>query len=243
MPFSAVCSRYSRWSSMTVLKPPTSLIASVTPSNSSGWLSTSQLRAVIAARLFVGQEGQHDVARRLAALAQPLANDRQQHRVHVLHVDGPAAPDAAVARPRRRTDAPPVGRVGRDHVEVAMDQQRRREPGPRLRSWSTTLARFWRDSSTVGSRPTSASMAATYSAAVRSPAPIVAGVRGVDPDQVAGEACDLLLRGDGRHPAIVPPTAHVRYRLVRPRRGCLICYRDAAGLVEYATSTRVRVAE
>lgn len=41
MPFWAVSTRYSRRFSLTVKeKPPTSLIASVTPSKSPGWLST-----------------------------------------------------------------------------------------------------------------------------------------------------------------------------------------------------------
>ncbi len=42
MPFSAVSTRYARTSSLSVIEnPPTSLIASVTPSNSSGRCSTS----------------------------------------------------------------------------------------------------------------------------------------------------------------------------------------------------------
>src|SRR5665811_2457674 len=48
IPFSAVCSRYARVGSpvflagTVTLNPPTSLTASLTPSNTSGWLSTTQ---------------------------------------------------------------------------------------------------------------------------------------------------------------------------------------------------------
>ena len=79
---------------------------------------------MVAARLLVGQERQHDVTRRLAAFAQPLAHDRQHHRVHVLHVDRAAAPHAAVGDLAGQRVHPPVGRVGGDDVEVAVDQQR-----------------------------------------------------------------------------------------------------------------------
>ncbi len=54
------------------------------------------VRAVRAAGLLVGDERQHDVPRRAAALAEPLPDDREDHRVHVLHVDRAAPPDAAV---------------------------------------------------------------------------------------------------------------------------------------------------
>ena len=42
MPFSATWIRYMRWPPIVALKPPTSPIASVTPSKRPGWLSTSQ---------------------------------------------------------------------------------------------------------------------------------------------------------------------------------------------------------
>ena len=40
--FSPVCSRYARRPPTSIEYPPTSLIASVAPANSSGWLSTIQ---------------------------------------------------------------------------------------------------------------------------------------------------------------------------------------------------------
>ena len=58
---------------------------------------------------------------------------RQHHRVHVLHVDRAAAPDAPVALlPGERVDRP-VGGVGRHDVEVAVHAQRRRGRGRRPR--------------------------------------------------------------------------------------------------------------
>ena len=134
--------------------------------------------AVGTARLLVGEEGQDHIAGRAAALTQALADHGQDHRVHVLHVDGAAAPDARVVRAIVGLVADvagegvdlPVRRIGGDHVEVAVDEQ----GGP---LWSspvmrvTTLARDLSDSRMVGSRPTSARSPATYSAAWRSPGP------------------------------------------------------------------------
>src|SRR5262249_42736972 len=67
--------------------------------------------------------GEDDVAPRPAALALHLAQQGQHHRVHVLHVHGAAAPDVAVAYLARERVHRPVGGVGRDDVEVAVDEQ------------------------------------------------------------------------------------------------------------------------
>ena len=80
--------------------------------------------AELAAGLLVGDEGQHDVARRLDAGAGPVADQRQHHRVHVLHVDRAAAPDVAVALLAGERVHAPLGRIGGDDVEVAVHQQR-----------------------------------------------------------------------------------------------------------------------
>ena len=53
------------------VKPPTSLIASRDALESSGWWSTSQWAAVDAAGLLVGEEGEDEVARRLACRSGP----------------------------------------------------------------------------------------------------------------------------------------------------------------------------
>ena len=126
--------------------------------------------AELAAGLLVGDVGQHDVARRLDAGAGPVADQRQDHGVHVLHVDRAAAPDVAVALlAGERVDAP-LGRIGGDDVEVAVHEQRRaaRRSAPAMRA--TRLARPGSDSWISDSMPTSASLQATHSAAARSPA-------------------------------------------------------------------------
>ncbi len=73
--------------------------------------------------LLVGGVGDHDVPPRPDPGARPGAYDGQHHRVHVLHVDGAAAPDHAVADLAGEGVHAPVGGVGRDHVEVAVDKE------------------------------------------------------------------------------------------------------------------------
>ena len=77
----------------------------------------------VAARLLVGGEGEHDVAVRLAPLAHPLPDDREDHRVHVLHVDRAAPPHAAVGDLARERVTAPVERVGRHDVQVTVNEQ------------------------------------------------------------------------------------------------------------------------
>ncbi len=142
------------------------------------------VRAEPAAGLLVGHERQHDVARRLAAAARAHSpDDGERHRVHVLHVDRAAAPDAAVDDLAGERVDRPVGGVGRHDVEVAVDQQRRRGCGPRPRSGR----RRWRGPApTRGSSarcPTSASLLGDVLGG--RPLRRWPGLDGVDPDQVA----------------------------------------------------------
>ena len=73
--------------------------------------------------LLVGQEAEDQVSRRATPRAGQVTDDGQHHRVHVLHVDRAAAPEAAVAFLAREGVDLPVGGVGRHHVEVPMDHQ------------------------------------------------------------------------------------------------------------------------
>ena len=83
------------------------------------------LGTVDAAVLLVGEEREHEVALRGSAGAQQVGGGREDHRVHVLHVHGAAAPEHPVADlPRERIDRPVRG-IGGDHVEVAMDDEGR----------------------------------------------------------------------------------------------------------------------
>lgn len=83
--------------------------------------------AVGAAGLLVGEEDERRVTGGLRAGAGEVTDVREDHRVHVLHVDRSPAPDAAVALLRGEGVDLPVGGVGRHHVEVAVDG----ESGPR----------------------------------------------------------------------------------------------------------------
>ena len=111
------------------------------------------------------------VARRLGAGAGEVAQVGQDHRVHVLHVDGAAAPDAAVALLGGERVDLPVGGVGRHDVEVAVDG----EAGPvavRALDADDDAGPPGLALEELGSRPTSASWPMTYSAASRSPGPL-----------------------------------------------------------------------
>ncbi len=198
--------------------PPTSLIASVTPSKSPGGCrpDTGPVRP---ARLLVREEGQHDVARGLAAGAHPLPYDREGHRVHVLHVDGAPAPDTAVRDLPGERVVRPVGRVGRDHVGVPVDEQGgpggvlaldARDGGSaalvRLEDLrlETDLGELLRH--VLGGEPLTG-------------ARVVAVVAGVDPDQVTTEVHDLLLGvpdADGLARAALAHAASFRCRCGAP---------------------------
>ena len=117
------------------LNPPTSLIASVQPSNSSGWLSTRN-RAPLTPPASSSATNATTTSRGgRSPRARPLPDHRQQHRVHVLHVDRAAAPDEAVPLLAGERVHRPLARVGGDDVEVAVQQQRRPRTGRCPRSW------------------------------------------------------------------------------------------------------------
>jgi hypothetical protein len=78
--------------------------------------------------LLVGREGEHDVARRPQALPGPGPYRRQDHRVHVLHVDGPAPPHDPVAHFAGERVHRPVGGLRGDDIQVPVYQHRRRGP-------------------------------------------------------------------------------------------------------------------
>ena len=61
-----------------------------------GMVVDEPARAVVAARLLVGDAGEDDVALERQALALEARDDERGHHRHVLHVDGAAAPQVAV---------------------------------------------------------------------------------------------------------------------------------------------------
>ena len=123
MPFSAASIRYSRsWSLTVKLKPPTSPIATPTPSKRSGRLATSHCDPNRPPASSSAKEREHQRTTRLASRSQPVSDDRQDHGVHVLHVDGAASPHhrdsvVIVDLGRERRVCPVIG-VGRHDVEV-----------------------------------------------------------------------------------------------------------------------------
>lgn len=54
----------------------------------------------------------------------PGPDDREHHRVEVLHVDSAAAPHVAVPNLAAERVDPPVRRLRGHHVEMPVDQQR-----------------------------------------------------------------------------------------------------------------------
>jgi hypothetical protein len=171
-------------------------------------------RAPLPARLLVGEEREHHVARRASALPQPLPDHREHHRVHVLHVHGAAAPDASVSDLAGERVHTPVRRIRGDHVEMTVDQQ----AGP------TRVLALDPDHDTGalrmglehGGHQAHLAEQLRYTLGRRAlpRAGVITGVRRVDPDQFAGESGDLILRGRAagvagrcvfRHPAMVAP--------------------------------------
>ena len=80
--------------------------------------------AVFAAGFLVGDEGEHQIARRDHAVAFELPGDRDHHPDHVLHVDCPAAPHISVLDCTGERMHAPVGGLGGHHIQVAVNQQR-----------------------------------------------------------------------------------------------------------------------
>ena len=153
------------------------------------------VRAVVAARLLVGEEGEHDVARRLAARCGSRSRTTARIIASMSFMSTAPRPQTQPSRDLagERVDRP-VGGVGRYDVEVTVDQQRRPARGRRPPSRATTLARPGSDSKICGSRPTSASLAGDVLGRRALPrAECVAVVARVDPDQLAAEVDDLVL--------------------------------------------------
>ena len=153
-------------------------------------------RPVGAAGLLVGQEGQHHVARRAAALAHPLPDARRASSRPC-----PSCPRRRGPRRSRPVISPEngctcqSGRVGRDHIQVPVDEQGgpgrvlARDPGDDA---GPALIRLedGRLEADVGEQSGD-----VFGGLAFAGAGVVAPVGGVDPDQVAAQGGDLVLRG------------------------------------------------
>ena len=96
---------------------------SVQPSKSPGCSVGEEPGAVLGAGLLVGGERDHDVPAGPYARARPVPDDREDHRVHVLHVDRAAAPHHAVADLAGERVHGPVAGLGGHHVQMTVDEQ------------------------------------------------------------------------------------------------------------------------
>ena len=81
-----------------------------------------------AAGLLVGHRGQLEVAPQRHPEPGQQPDDGHAHGHHVLHVDRAPAPDGAVVDLAGERRVPPAPGLGRDHVDVAVEQQRGRSP-------------------------------------------------------------------------------------------------------------------
>ncbi len=158
------------------------------------------LRPERAARLLVGEEGEDEVARRHDAVAAEPAGDRDHHRVHVLHVDRAAAPHVAVLHRTGERVHRPLRRLGGHDVEVPVDEQRATlavrpgQPAEDVRCAGRARVEDLHLVPDLGELPRDVLR--------RLPLPDralrLAGVGGVDRDELRGQLDDLVL-GGARH--------------------------------------------
>ncbi len=150
------------------------------------------VRTELAAGLLVGQEREYDGPAREPSRAYPVADHRQDHRVHVLHIDRAPAPYTAIGDLAGERIMRPVGGVGRDHIQVSVDQQR---VGPgRIRSVDPCHHRSPTGLGLEdrGVQPDLVQLLRhVFRGAPFARAATVAEVAGVDPDQVTAEIDDL----------------------------------------------------
>ena len=84
-----------------------------------------EVRAEHSPVLLVGEEGDNEIACRLAAALEDVAKGRDDHRVHVLHVHRPAAPEHSVADCSLEGVDCPIRRVGGYDIRMPVHDQRR----------------------------------------------------------------------------------------------------------------------
>ena len=176
------------------------------------------VRAVGAAGLLVGEEREHDVARGDGALGGELARERQDHRVHVLHVHRAPAPDVAVLdRAGQRVDRPLALVEGHD-VEVPVHEQRGALGIGALQPREHVVPPGSPGLDHLGLEPHLAQLRVHVGGGLglARGGRELSGVLAVDLDELAGQRHDLVLgTTHARHPA-----TH-RDRTARRRLGCV----------------------
>ncbi len=166
-----------------------------------GLVLDDERRALDAAVLLVGEERQDEVALGLLPRAQDLGDRRQDHGVHVLHVDRAAAPQHPVADLAcEGIDAPVLGDRG-DDVEVPVQDEcglvavAPGHPGHHVGATRDRLVELGLETEC---REVGADVFGRF-ALPRSTAAAV--VRRVEPDEIASDRDDLGERRIGRRHA------------------------------------------
>ena len=153
--------------------------------------------ALQSARLLVGEEHERRRPRRLLTGPREVAQVGDDHRVHVLHVDGPAPPDAAVALLAGERVHLPVGGVRRDDVEMTVHGEAgTRGVGPLDPDHHRRSARLALDEHGVQTHLGELVHDVLGGLAFPWARP-VAVVDRLDPDQVGADARDFVFGSDG----------------------------------------------
>ncbi len=188
-----------RSSSSEVQKPPTSLIASVQPSKTSGCSSTIQCEPLRAAGLLVGEEARRP---RRAAVRCPVRMRWRTAASIIASMSFMSTAPRPQTQPSRSSPANgshrPVGGVRRHDVEVSVHAQSagrsRSAPGSR----TATLTRPGSLSKAAArARPPAAGRRRTRRGRRLPGAAAVPVVAGVDPDQLLADPDDLVLGPGG----------------------------------------------
>src|SRR5699024_9717014 len=142
-----------------------------------------------------GEEGDDEVASRTHPLGQHGPDRGDDHRVHVLHVHGPAPPQQTVLdHACEGIDAPVLGR-GRDHIRVAVDDQGRslrlRALAPRAAGGSTGRVLDAIGVRVVLGEPGGDELSGRQFRVRPMPSPVLS----VDADELAAQFRDLRLGG------------------------------------------------
>lgn len=79
--------------------------------------------AVVAPGFLVGEEGDDEITTGTQTLAQHVSDGGDDHRVHVLHVNGPATPEQLILDDTGEGVHAPILGCRRDHIGVAVDDE------------------------------------------------------------------------------------------------------------------------
>ncbi len=101
-----------------------------------------EVRALRRAGLLVGHGGEDDVATQARLGSREEGQHARAHRHHVLHIDGPATPDAAVGHVGRKRRPGPRRFVRLDDVEMRVQKKRRKLTSARVARDETRATRF-----------------------------------------------------------------------------------------------------